>query len=99
MPTNNPAARRRMEASRGRRYKVTDKRALRDARAAAGLTQRAVAVKAGCTEPFYWRLERDGRDVWVSAVLARKIARVLGIGVRGAFAPNTRWVRRPDTAA
>lgn len=85
MPTNDPTARARMEASGGRRYSVADKTALQRARKRAGLTQEAVADAAGCHESFYWRLEREE---WVSAALAEQIADVLGIDVLEAFTPE-----------
>lgn len=85
MPTNQPAAADRMEASGGRRYLVTNKQVLREARRAAKVTQHAVAHAAGCHESFYWRIERDE---WVSKVLAEKIAAALGIDVLDAFTPE-----------
>lgn len=59
MPTNDPTAAARMEASGGRRYTVVNKAALREARLRRGLTQASVATAAGCHESFYWRLEHE----------------------------------------
>ncbi len=82
MPTNQPTARARMDASNGRRCRPRDPDTFRAARAEAGLTQAAVAHRAGCTEGFYWRFERSE---WVSLALAEAIAKALGRDVSDLF--------------
>lgn len=82
MPTNNPTARARMEASEGRRRIPRGHAAFRTARARAGLTQAAVAAAAGCSEGLVWRLERPE---WISEVLATAIAEALGEHVDALF--------------